>query len=101
MGKIRRRPAMTRNPEHFAATGWKIVQALRPRQENPMTEPTTNRTHYTKARHDNPNGGTQLWYIVCDEGWRDSIVCERMYEWTADWLLEVLGDRPYAPGHRP
>jgi len=28
------------------------------------------------------------------------IVCERMYGWAADWLLEVLGRRPYADGKR-
>ena len=27
-----------------------------------------------------------------------SIVCEGMYENVADWLLEILGDRPFGPG---
>jgi hypothetical protein len=39
--------------------------------------------------------------IICDEGWRESIVCERMYPWAARWLLGVLGEQPYAPGARP
>lgn len=55
---------------------------------------------YRKVGHDD-GGATQLWMIVCDEGWRTSIVCERMYEWAAEWLLLVLGRRMYAPSHRP
>jgi hypothetical protein len=30
-------PAVTPNPEHFAPTGWLIVEALKPRQETHMT----------------------------------------------------------------
>lgn len=40
--------------------------------------------------------GTDWWYIVCDEGWRSSIVCENMYEWSADWMLSVLERKSYA-----
>lgn len=47
------------------------------------------------------SGATTLFFIVCDEGWRESIVCERMYEWAADWLLTVLEGEPYAPNERP
>jgi hypothetical protein len=54
---------------------------------------------YRKVAHDD-GWATQLWMIVCDEGWCESIVCEHMYEWAADFLLVVLGDRPFAPGHR-
>lgn len=43
----------------------------------------------------------KFWMITCDEGWRSSIVCTGMYEWSADWMLEVLHDRPFAPNHRP
>jgi hypothetical protein len=42
---------------------------------------------------------TKFYMIRCDEGWRESIVCTDIYEWAADWLLELLKDRPrYAPG---
>ena len=44
---------------------------------------------------------TRTYMIVCDEGWRESIVCNHMYEWAADWLLGVLSRQPYAPHHRP
>ncbi len=27
---------------------------------------------------------TQTFMVVCDEGWRESIVCNSMYEWAAD-----------------
>lgn len=47
------------------------------------------------------SGATKLFFIVCDEGWRESIVCERMYEWAADWLLTVLDGLPFAPLTRP
>lgn len=45
---------------------------------------------------DSSSSATQLWYVECDEGWRSSIVCERMYGWAAEWLLIQLGRRPYA-----
>lgn len=51
---------------------------------------------YRKVRG-NGSSTTQLYFIVCDEGWRDSIVCSGMYEWTANWLLEVLARKPFAP----
>lgn len=44
---------------------------------------------------------TNLFMVKCDEGWRSSIVCMGMYEWAADWLVETLQGRPYAPGTRP
>lgn len=41
---------------------------------------------------------TQLFMIICDEGWRQSIVCCDMYEFAADWFLSFLTHRPpYAP----
>ena len=45
-------------------------------------------------------GATQ-YMVVCDEGWRESIVCSDMYEWAARWLVEKLQGQPYAPEHRP
>ena len=39
---------------------------------------------------------TRTFLIVCDEGWRESIVCTGMYEWDADWLLKTLEGKPYA-----
>jgi len=44
-----------------------------------------------------PEHATSLWFISCDEGWRTSIVCNGMYEWTADWLLEQIQGKPFAP----
>ena len=44
---------------------------------------------------------TQTFMIVCDEGWRESIVCEHMYGWAADWLLGEIQHKPYAPDGRP
>ena len=54
---------------------------------------------YRKVAQEKPNtDGTQLWMICCDEGWRESIVCGGMYEWAADWLIEQIQGKPYAPG---
>ncbi len=39
---------------------------------------------------------TQIFMIVCDEGWRESIVCTGMYGWAADWLLRQIQGKPYA-----
>lgn len=47
------------------------------------------------------SGATPIYLIVCDEGWRESIVCSGMYDWAADWLLSLLDGRPYAPGFTP
>ena len=55
---------------------------------------------YKKVSHGD-DWATQLYFIVCDEGWRESVVCQYMYDWAADWLIEVVQDRPYAPGRRP
>lgn len=62
--------------------------------------PTPERPFYSKTEHQG-GGATRLFFVNCDEGWRVSIVCERMYEWAADWLVEVLQGKPYAPGRRP
>jgi hypothetical protein len=51
---------------------------------------------YRKVPHPK-TGATQRWFIVCNEGWREFIVCERMYEDAADWLVGILQGRPYAP----
>jgi hypothetical protein len=64
------------------------------------TEPTPEQPVYSKVQ-DADSGATQMWIVRCDEGWRESIVCEGMYEWAADWLIEQIQGRPFAPGARP
>lgn len=66
-----------------------------------MAEQTTPEAPTYRKVLENPTQPTPLFMIVCDEGWRESIVCQAMYEWAADWLLGVLGRQPYAPEHRP
>lgn len=46
-------------------------------------------------------GATNTYMIVCDEGWRESIVCTGMYGWAADWLLRRIQGKPYAVAERP
>jgi hypothetical protein len=64
-----------------------------------QTPATPEAPIYAKVAGDGT--GSIRWFVTCDEGWRSSIVCERMYEWAADWLVEILGREPYAPGRRP
>jgi len=54
---------------------------------------------YRKVEED--HGATPTFMIVCDEGWCESIVCNGMYGWAANWLVETLQGKPYAPKHRP
>jgi hypothetical protein len=58
---------------------------------------TPQKPIYSKQQQE----GQGMFMITCDEGWRTSIVCTDMYEWAADWLLGVLGNRPFAPEARP
>ena len=67
-----------------------------------MREPSEEHPIYRKVEHDKPRPeATQLFFITCDEGWCQSIVCEWMYEWAADWLVQELQGKPYAPGFSP
>lgn len=63
-------------------------------------EATVERPIYAKVYQDDGKA-TRLFMITVDEGWRQSILCNDMYEWAADWLLSVLADRPFAPETRP
>ena len=56
---------------------------------------TTEHPHYRKI--EDQSHATKLFFIVCDEGWRESIVCSGMYEGVADWLIEKLQGNPFAP----
>lgn len=62
-----------------------------------MSETQASEDHpiYSKVEHED-SGATRLFFITVNEGWRESIVCERMYEWAADWLVEQLQGKPYA-----
>jgi hypothetical protein len=52
---------------------------------------------YAKVEHDKPNPlSTQMYFVTVDEGWRQMIMCERMYGWAADWLVETLQGQPFA-----
>jgi hypothetical protein len=51
---------------------------------------------YRAVRQDD-GYATARFMIVCDEGWREQIVCCDMYDWAADWLLKVLERRPFVP----
>lgn len=57
-----------------------------------IAPPSTEAPLYRKMRQDDT---ANLWMITCDEGWRSLIVCTDMYEHTADWLLGLIGRKPY------
>lgn len=61
------------------------------------TDPTPERPVYAKERQDDTSA-TAFFMVTVDEGWRSSILCTGMYEWAADWLVEQLQGRPFAPG---
>ncbi len=65
------------------------------REVAPVSPPV--QPFYCKVAQDDGKA-TQLYMISCNEGWRESIVCNDMYEWAADWLVDILQGRPYAPG---
>lgn len=64
------------------------------------TEATADSPIYHKVEEDK-GGATKTYMIVCNEGWRESIVCCSMYDWVADWLLSIVQSRPFAPEVRP
>lgn len=64
------------------------------------TELTSQNPRYTMVLQDG-DSATDSYMIRCDEGWREMIVCEGMYGWAAEWMLQVLGNRPYADGNAP
>jgi hypothetical protein len=67
-----------------------------------MIEGTVDKPRYFKfLEKGSPDHATPIFGISCEEGWRQSIVCTGMYEWAADWLVEQLQDKPFAPGCRP
>ena len=51
---------------------------------------------YSKLHQGDDDKATRMFMITCDEGWRSSIVCADVYEHVADWLLGILGRKPYA-----
>lgn len=61
-------------------------------------EATPEAPIYTIMEQDDGHA-TRRYMIICDEGWRRSIVCENMYRWAAEWLINKLGRAPYAPGN--
>jgi hypothetical protein len=63
-------------------------------------EPTTEHPVYSRVAHDE-GSATVRYMVICDEGWRQSIVCEGMYDWAAHWLIGQLQGKPYAPAGRP
>lgn len=66
------------------------------------SEPSEATPKYTKIpRNPAHTSGTAMYMIVVDEGWRSSILCDSMYEWAADWLVEQLQGKPFAPGKAP
>lgn len=64
-----------------------MSEELPPSPENPV---------YRKIHQGDDDHATRLFMITCDEGWRSSIVCADVYEHVADWLLGILGRKPYA-----
>lgn len=65
-----------------------------------MSEEATPEAPIYRVVEQDDGYATKRHMIVCDEGWRESIVCENMYGWAAEWMVNTLGRTPYAPGNR-
>lgn len=55
---------------------------------------TPEEPYYFKVEQ-RPDQGTQLYMIICDEGWRSVVVCNNMYESVADWLIDHIQGKPF------
>lgn len=64
-----------------------------------MSEEATPEAPIYRIMEEGGDDVTKRHMIICDEGWRTSIVCEGMYLWAAEWLVNLLGRSPYAPGN--
>lgn len=64
----------------------------------PRTQASEERPVY--LAEEDPSG-VDKYMVSVDEGWRISVVCSGVYGWAADWLVEQLQGKPYAPGLRP
>lgn len=63
--------------------------------------PSEEAPAYTKVRQRRDDGTlSSLCMIVCDEGWRTTILCSGVYERDADFLLELLGRTSRLPSVR-
>lgn len=58
-------------------------------------EPSEAHPFYRRVIDSKPTNATTTYMVVCNEGWRESIVCQAVYGWAADWLVDVLQGRPY------
>jgi hypothetical protein len=68
----------------------------RPESGEPSKTCSEAKPEYRKVLED-VSRATPTFLIVCDEGWCEKIVCTGMYGWAADWLLEEIQGKPYAP----
>ena len=86
-----------------AEHGWELSPLVEGQERTEWRVSTVEATEacpvYKKVRQEN-EGATPLFMVVVDEGWRESILCEGMYEWAAGWLCLMLQGVPFAPGHR-
>lgn len=77
---------------------WIVKRELADREARKRgSEPTPEHPVYAMVA-ENPGRATQRYLITWDEGWRQGIVAEGMYEPAARWLLTLMDGRPYG-GH--
>lgn len=69
-------------------------------EESERSPEGTEQSPVYRKVEEGKGGATRTFMIVCNEGWRESIVCNGMYEWAADWLVELIQGKPYADGPR-
>jgi hypothetical protein len=55
----------------------------------PNKKATADKPEYRKVEEED-HGATATFMIVVDEGWRERILCNHLYELQADWLIEQI-----------
>lgn len=56
-----------------------------------MSAPTEQRPNYYKVRE---RIGSNLFMVMCDEGWRVSVLATGMWERVADWIIASVQGQP-------
>ena len=77
----------------FNASGFAYVEKGEPNKTATQDKPEYRKVEY-KPLDAHPHA-TKIFMVICDEGWRESIVCNGMYEWSADWMVGQLQGKPF------
>lgn len=75
--------------KHYGASGY--MEKGDPIKEACETTPE----YHISLEKGPPESATEIYMVVCDEGWKQSIVCTGMYRWAAEWLVRQVQGKPF------